>query len=106
MPRAKSKVTGKAEFASLLAELTAISNEQPEVVPVGWKTCREWAAAWSMSARYVFKLLARGVESGAWEYQKFRVRTPVVGKVYLMPHYRPKAQSAKQHTKRASLPRG
>ena len=71
----------------LLDRLRTASN-QPDTVPPGWRTSRQWAEAWKIPHSSASKYLRDGEEQGLIEARRFRI---VTGRgVYPVPHYREK----------------
>jgi hypothetical protein len=59
-----------------------------ETVPDGWRTCQQWAEAWSLSRPHTSTLLSSGIPAGRVEMREFKVQTPAG--VRRVPHYRVK----------------
>ena len=67
-------------------DFLAASSRQPDNVPPGWKTMRQWASECGLSRESTQARMTRLLESGQAEMRKFRVRV----RSYTMPipHYR------------------
>jgi len=64
------------------------AKTKPEPVPKDWKTSSGWSKAENISESHTYHLLARMVRDGKWEKTSFLVLRG--GRVYPVPHYRPK----------------
>jgi hypothetical protein len=64
-------------------------QQNPDAIPKGWKTARQWAAEEGFSVGYTSQLIRDLLEAGKWEAAKFKVRNKCGVRPTL--HYRPKA---------------
>jgi hypothetical protein len=74
-----------------------VTGDRQEVVPEGWVTKKEIAAAWKKTGSYVNKILIRMLKSGKAERRSFIVRlkkndrSKCVGYCRSLPHYKLKS---------------
>lgn len=68
--------------------LLEATQGDPDRVPSGWKTVRQWATDFGRGFEQTRKLLRAAVEKGKWEARTFRVQTN--RGLYPTPHYREK----------------
>ncbi len=74
--------------APLLARLRLLQSAPAEKIPTGWRTLKEWRAAWGdMSHPAALRLVQAGLKSGVMEMRKFR-RIRLDGAPLPVPHYR------------------
>jgi hypothetical protein len=81
--------TVDAAFAGVLDEI--VERSAPPPPPAEWRTARQLAALWGLSAPHTREQIARGVALGLVEKRVFRVTVDASsGRTYPVPHYRPR----------------
>jgi hypothetical protein len=65
---------------------TLVPKQEPDSIPPGWFTCKEYAKNTNRSTSSAFKILSRCVQGGTIITQTFRI--DVGTKVYPVPHYK------------------
>ena len=57
---------------AVLARLMDLAAPQPDEIPDGYKTAKDWASSFGLSLPRTHVLLAAGIEANEWERHRFR----------------------------------